>query len=83
MEQIPEEVRSQLCVQVDFKNYTETKPQTGHKTTVFLPRINYTTKTNKEIYFAINNGLQQGQLLAKKLAKKKKPTKEDNMIIEA
>ncbi len=67
----------------DYKNYAETNSQAGHKTMAILPRIDYTNKTNKEIHFTINNGLQQGQLMAKKIAKKKKPTKEDNTMIEA
>ncbi len=82
MEQIPEEVRNNFVFEFNYKNYAETKPQAGHNTTGILPRINYTNKTNKEIHFAINNGLQQGQLLAKKIAKKTKPIKQNNTMIE-
>ncbi len=67
------------------KDYAITKPQTEteYKPAANLPTLHYTNKTMEEIHFAINHCLQQAQLFANKLATKKKPTKEDNTMIEA
>jgi hypothetical protein len=48
-----------------------------------LPRINYTKKSTAEIHLAINHSLQQTQEIASRLAKMKKPTKDNSTMIEA
>jgi hypothetical protein len=45
--------------------------------------INYDNKTIKEIHSAIHRGLHLGQLLAKNLAAKTTPTRENKQIFEA
>ncbi len=64
------------------KNYAATKPNKVQETAPTLPRIHYAKKSTAEIHLAINHSLQQTQEIAGKLAKKKKPTKDDTTMIE-
>jgi hypothetical protein len=78
-------VKDKYVFKFNCKDYAITKPQTVREPTATLPPIHNTNKTTEEINFAINHCLQQAQLFANKLATKtkKKPTKEDNTMIEA
>jgi hypothetical protein len=65
------------------KKYETSKPDKVEEIALTLPRIVYTKKSTAEIHLAINHSLQQTQEIASKLAKQKKPTKDNSTMIEA
>jgi hypothetical protein len=72
-----------ICSSSKTKKYATSKPDKAEEILPTLPRINNPKKSTAEIHLAMNHSLQQTQEIARRLAKKKKPTKNDTAMIEA
>ncbi len=75
-------LQKKYIFQFNDKNYATAKVGKVEKAPT-LPQINLTNKTTEEIHLVINQSLQQAQDVVSRLSKKKKPTTDNKIVIEA